>query len=188
MTLMTTGSTPSAAGYSEKSDASGPSAGVSPRLRLRAKLKDKKKLVHPDNNLCKENAEPSGPRSRLFQYKVKIPNVGETIIFASNPAELRIKLRMSIMPKLRPGIEIERILPANAAKYWMDRRMNAMRNVNETKGDDSIQQDMARGKIAIEKKKVILKKQAMTKQLQQKTLKLKKQAKVGGVKQDVDAS
>tara|TARA_B100001250_G_scaffold162923_1_gene140084 strand:+ start:447 stop:1007 length:561 start_codon:yes stop_codon:yes gene_type:complete len=186
MTLMTTGSTPSAAGYSEKADASGPVAGVSPRLNLRAKIKDKKKLVHPDNKL-KENAEPSGERSRLFQYKVKIPNVGETIIFASNPAELRMKLRMSIMPKLRPGIEIERILPANAAKYWMDRRMNAMRNVNE-QGDDHIQQDMARGKIAIEKKKVILKKQAMQKQLQQKTLKLKKQAKVGGVKQDVDAS
>ena len=187
MTLMTTGSTPSAAGYSEKSDPTGPVAGVSPRINFRAKVKDKKKLVHPDNKL-KENAEPSGPRSRLFQYKVKIPNVGETIIFASNPAELRIKLRMSIMPKLRPGIEIERILPANAAKYWMDRRMNAMRNVNEVKGDDAMQQDMARGKIAIEKKKVMLKKQAMQKQLQQKTLKLKKQANVGGVRQDVDAS
>ena len=57
---MTTGSTPSAAGYSEKSDPTGPVAGVSPRINFRAKVKDKKKLVHPDNKL-KENAEPSGP-------------------------------------------------------------------------------------------------------------------------------
>ena len=172
-------------GYTGADSASGPTAGYDPVQRFRGKIKkkDAKKLVAPGNKL-KEGIEM---RSRLFQYKVKIPNVGETIIFASSPAELKMKLRMSIMPKLRPGIEIERILPANAAKYWMDRRMNAMRNVNE-QGDDHIQQDMARGKIAIEKKKVILKKQAMQKQLQQKTLKLKKQAKVGGVKQDVDAS
>ena len=64
-------------------------------------------------------------KSRLFQYKVKIPNVGETILFANSPAELKMKLRMSIMPNLRSGIEIERILPANAAKYFMDRRMKA---------------------------------------------------------------
>ena len=67
----------------------------------------------------------------------------------------------------------------------IDRDMNVSL-VNEVKGDDAMQQDMARGKIAIEKKKVMLKKQAMQKQLQQKTLKLKRQAKVGGVKQDAD--
>ena len=44
---------------------------------------------------------------------------------------------------------------------------------------DKENQQMAAGKIAIEKKKVLLKKQALQKQLQLKTQKLKKQVRAG---------
>ena len=94
-------------GYTGADAATGPTAGYDPVQRFRGKVKkkDAKKLVMPGNKL-KENMEM---KSRLFQYKVKIPNVGETILFASSPAELKMKLRMSIMPNLRSGIEIETV-------------------------------------------------------------------------------
>ena len=86
---------------------------------------------------------------------------------------------MSIMPNLRSGIEIERILPANAAKYFMDRRMDAMRNIQSESSEDAMKKQMAMGKIAIEKKKIMLKKQQLQKQLQLKTQNLKKQVRAG---------
>tara|TARA_Y100001970_G_scaffold127354_1_gene157340 strand:+ start:2454 stop:3005 length:552 start_codon:yes stop_codon:yes gene_type:complete len=176
MTLMTTGSTPSAAGYSEKSDATGPVAGVSPIMKMRAKVKDKKKLVMPGNKMKEDidRINPHGP-NRLFQYKVNIPEVGETIVYANSPAELRQKLRLIINPRFREGIDIERIFPGQAAQFFMQKRMQFMRN----EAVDKENQQMAQGKIAIEKKKVLLKKQALQKQLQLKTQKLKKQVRAG---------
>ena len=175
---MTTGSTPSAAGYSEKSDPSGPVAGVSPVMKMRAKVKDKKKLVMPGNKMKEDidRLNPHGP-NRLFQYKVNIPGVGETIVYANSPAELRQKLRLIINPRFREGIDIERIFPGQAAQFFMQKRMKFMRN--ESVENDKENQQMAQGKIAIEKKKVLLKKQALQKQLQLKTQKLKKQVRVG---------
>ena len=174
--LQTTGSTPSAAGYSEKSDASGPVAGVSPVMRMRAKLKDRKKLVMPGNKMKEsiDRLNPGGP-NRLFQYKINIPGVGETIVYASSPAELRQKMRLLINPRYRGDIEIERIFPGQAAQFFMQKRMQFMRNEQVDKEN----QQMAQGKIAIEKKKVLLKKQALQKQLQLKTQKLKKQVRAG---------
>ena len=176
MTLMTTGSTPSAAGYSEKSDPTGPVAGVSPVMKMRAKVKDKKKLVMPGNKMKEDidRVNPHGP-NRLFQYKVNIPGVGETIVYANSPAELRQKLRLIINPRFREGIDIERIFPGQAAQFFMQKRMKFMRN----EAVDKENQQMAAGKIAIEKKKVLLKKQALQKQLQLKTQKLKKQVRAG---------
>tara|TARA_B100001250_G_scaffold363498_1_gene342864 strand:- start:77 stop:634 length:558 start_codon:yes stop_codon:yes gene_type:complete len=174
--LQTTGSTPSAAGYSEKSDASGPVAGVSPRMRMRAKIKDIKKLVMPGNKM-KESIDRLNPggTNRLFQYKLTIPEVGDTIVYASSPAELRQKMRMLINPRFRGDVEIERIFPGQAAQYFMQKRMKFMRN----EAVDKENQQMAQGKIAIEKKKVLLKRQALQKQLQLKTQKLKKQVRAG---------
>ena len=83
------------------------------------------------------------------------------------------------MPNLRSGIEIERILPANAAKYFMDRRMSAMKNIQYESSEDQMKQQMAQSKIAIEKKKIMLKKQQLQKQLQLKTQNLKKQVRSG---------
>ena len=174
--LQTTGSTPSAAGYSEKSDASGPVAGVAPRMRMRAKIKDIKKLVMPGNKM-KESIDRLNPggTNRLFQYKLTIPEVGDTIVYASSPAELRQKMRMLINPRFRGDVEIERIFPGQAAQYFMQKRMKFMRN----EAVDKENQQMAQGKIAIEKKKVLLKRQALQKQLQLKTQKLKKQVRAG---------
>ena len=86
---------------------------------------------------------------------------------------------MSIMPKYRGDISIERILPANAGKFFMDKRMKHMRNVQEEAGDTQMKQKQAQMKIAIEKKKVQMKKQELAKQLQMKTQQLKKQARAG---------
>ena len=178
--LQTTGSTPSAAGYSEKSDASGPVAGVSPVMRMRAKLKDRKKLVMPGNKM-KESIDRlnTGGTNRLFQYKLTIPEVGDTIVYASSPAELRQKMRMLINPRFRGDVEIERIFPGQAAQYFMQKRMQFMRNESTNEQVDKENQQMAQGKIAIEKKKVLLKRQALQKQLQLKTAKLKKQVRAG---------
>ena len=38
---------------------------------------------------------------------------------------------MAIMPKYRSGINIERIMPGGAAKFFMDKRMKQMKNVKE---------------------------------------------------------
>ena len=52
-------------------------------------------------------------------------------MYANSPAELARKLRMVIAPMHRGNIEIERIMPANAAKFFMDKRMKHMRNVRD---------------------------------------------------------
>tara|TARA_R100000458_G_scaffold52076_1_gene53345 strand:+ start:259 stop:801 length:543 start_codon:yes stop_codon:yes gene_type:complete len=160
-------------GFSGSANAKGPVAGFDPVMKFRKKVQKRKKIK--EATTCpRDNHKPS----RLFQYKVKIPGVGETIIFANNPAELKMKLRMSIMPHLRSSIEIERILPVNAAKYFMNRRMNAMKNVDEEL-EQKFKNQQAQQKIAIEKKKIQLKKQQLQKQLQVKTQSLKKQARAG---------
>ena len=84
---------------------------------------------------------------------------------------------MVIMPAHRSGVSIERIMPGNAAKFFMDKRMKHMRNVNEN--EQQMKNQMAQQKIAIEKKKVMMKKQELQKQLQMKTANLKKQARAG---------
>ena len=175
MTVMTAGT----GGFSSNAAATGPNAGYDPVLNFRKKVKktkEDKKLVAPGNKLGESRENPTQP-SRLFQYKVNIPEVGETIIYANSPAELQRKLRMVIMPAHRSGVSIERIMPGNAAKFFMDKRMKHMRNVNEN--EQQMKNQMAQQKIAIEKKKVMMKKQELQKQLQMKTANLKKQARAG---------
>ena len=160
-------------GFSGSADAKGPNAGFDPVMKFRKKVQKRKKLQ-------KESKENPKEPSKLYQYKVNIPTVGETIIYANSPAELKMKLRMSIMPKYRGDISIERILPANAGKFFMDKRMKHMRNVQEQSGGDAqMKAKQAQMKIAIEKKKVQMKKQELAKQLQMKTQQLKKQARAG---------
>ena len=147
-------------GFSGSADAKGPNAGFDPVMKFRKKVQKRKKLQ-------KESRENPTEPSKLYQYKVNIPTVGETIIYANSPAELKMKLRMSIMPKYRGDISIERILPANAGKFFMDKRMKHMRNVQEEAGGDTqMKQKQAMMKIAIEKKKVQMKKQELAKQLE----------------------
>ena len=121
-------------GFSGSAEATGPNAGYDPVMKFRKKLKkskEDKKLVMPGNKLGESKENPTQP-SRLFQYKVNIPEVGETIIYAQSPAELRQKLRLLINYRYRGDISIERIMPANAAKFFMDKRMKHMRNIQDT--------------------------------------------------------
>jgi len=174
-------------GFTGADAAEGPTAGYDPVMKFRKKVKkgkDDKKLVMPGNKLGESKENPTQP-SKLYQYKVNIPEVGETVIYANSPAELQRKLRMIIMPSHRKDIKIERIMPAAAGKLFMDKRMKHMRNVQEANGDASMKQQQATNKIAIEKKKIMLKKQELQKQLQMKTSQLKKQARVGA---EIDAT
>ena len=167
-------------GFSNSAAKEGPVAGFDPVLKMRGKLKNIKK-----KKCCEETdrVNPKGP-SRLFQYKINVPEVGETIVFANSPAELRMKLRMAIMPKYRSGINIERIMPGGAAKFFMDKRMKHMKNIQtESANDQQMKNQMNQQKIQNMKKKVMLKKQELQKQLQLKTQQLKKQARTG-VEQD----
>jgi septin family protein len=85
---------------------------------------------------------------------------------------------MVIAPQHRADIKLERIMPGEAGKFFMDKRMKHMRNVKE-QADQQMKQQMAQQKIAIEKKKIMMKKQELQKQLQLKTQQLKKQARAG---------
>ena len=69
-------------------------------------------------------------------------------------------------------------MPAAAGQYFMNRRMKAMKNVDEEL-EQKFKNQQAQQKIAIEKKKIQLKKQQLQKQLQVKTQSLKKQARAG---------
>ena len=188
MTVMTAGT----GGFSGSADATGPNAGYDPVIKFRKKLKkskDEKRLVAPGNKVggdklgeSKEN--PSMP-SRLFQYKVTLPEVGETIVYANSPAELRQKLRLLINYRYRGDINIERIMPAAAGKFFMDKRQKALRNVNE-QDEKQMQQQMTQQQIANEKKKVQLKSAEMQKQLQKKVQSLKNKQRIGGAQATVD--
>ena len=125
------------------------------------------------------------PRTHLYQYKVTIPEVGETVIYAASPAELSRKLRMVIAPQHRANIKLERIMPGEAGKFFMDKRSKHMRNVAE-QDEKQMQQQMTQQQIANEKKKVDLKKMEMQKQLQKKIQSLKNKQRVGGAQATVD--
>ena len=165
-------------GFTGADAAKGPTAGYDPVMKFRGKLKkkDAKKLVAPGNKLGESKENPTMP-SRLFQYKVDIPEVGETVIFANSPAELRQKLRLLINPRYRGNISIERIYPGEAGKFFMDKRQKALRNVNEN--EQAMKNQMAQQKISMEKKKIQLKQKELAKQLSMKTAQIKKQARAG---------
>ena len=79
--------------------------------------------VEENDPLRPSHAAPN----KLFQYKVNLPEVGETIVYANSPAELMIKLRLLVNPRLRGGIKIDRILPYDAYKFYTDKRAKALR-------------------------------------------------------------
>ena len=59
-------------GFSGSAAATGPNAGYDPVIKFRKKIKKKK--------IQKESRENPTEPSKLYQYKVTIPTVGETII------------------------------------------------------------------------------------------------------------
>ena len=142
--MMTTGTANGAAGFSDKADHTGPNAGISPILKFRKKIAKRKKL--------KEGIEM---KNGLFQYKVSLPEVGETIVYANNPSELRQKLRLLINYRYRGDIKIERIMRGDAGKFFMDKRAKHLRN--ESTDQKQMQQQLTRQKHTLEKKKANLK-------------------------------
>ena len=113
-----------------------------------------------------------------------MPEVGETVVYASNPAELRMKLRLLINYRYRGDIKIERIMPGNAAKFFMDKRMTHMKNIPEQADEKQMKSQLTRDKIMIDKKKANLKIKQIRTQLQKKTAQLKAKGRVGGNTQD----
>ena len=187
--MMTTG-TAGGAGFSHKAAATGPNAGIDPIMNFKKKVQKRKKKMKEDNEIDRPivvDRQVPGGRSRLFQYRVKIPKGGiDTIIYANNPAELRQKLRLLVNYRYRGDISVERIMPGAAGKFFMNKRSKHMKNVNES-DDQKQQQAIVQQKTALEKKKVMIKKMALQKQLQSKVQDMKKKARVGGVKGEADS-
>ena len=181
-------------GFTGGDTATGPTAGFDPVLKMRAKRKALKGLVAPGNKLSdgKKKVKESvtavnklAPKSSLFQYKVSLPEIGSTVVYASNPAELRQKLRLLINYRYRGDITIERILPGDAGKFFMDKRQKHLKNVKE-QADQQMKQQMTRQQIGLEKTKSNQKIVQIRKELQKKTASLMKKQRAGGAQATVD--
>ena len=160
------------------------------RKKAFKRIKDQPYVSEYRKQKAKNKKQVKENYSRLFQYKVTIPEVGETIIYANSPAELRQKMRLLINPRYRGEIDIERVFPGEAAKFYMDKRMKAMRNIPEATEDPGadaakkaesqqkkqLAQKQVQQKIAAEKKKIALKKQEMQRALQVKIAAMKRGA------------
>ncbi|WAX22935.1 hypothetical protein [Synechococcus phage S-M1] len=190
MTIATAGT----GGFGGDAAAEGPNAGYDPVMKFRKKLKDKKKEkrgyhVMPDGTMMPgevhESRENPNQPSRLFQYKVTVPEIGETILYANSPAELAQKMRILVNPRYRGDIKIERILPGEAGKFFMDKRMKHMRNVKE-QADQQMQAQMTRQQINLEKQKADDKIKQIRMELQKKTQALMKKQRAGGAQATVD--
>ena len=183
MTVMTAGT----GGFGGDAAAEGPNAGYDPVMKFRKKLKktkEDKKLVMPGNKLGESKENPTMP-SRLFQYKVSIPEVGETVIYAASAAELRQKMRLLVNYRYRGEVKIERIMPGEAGKFFMDKRMKHMRNVKE-QTDQAMKAQMTRQQINLEKQKADDKIKQIRLELQKKTQALMKKQRAGGAQATVD--
>ena len=164
-------------GFTGASDPKGPTAGFDPVMKFRKKIKDQLQIAK--RKKLKEGIEM---KNGLFQYKVSLPEVGETIVYANNPAELRQKLRLLINYRYRGDIKIERIMRGDAGKFFMDKRAKHLRN--ESTDEKQMQRQLTLQKTQLEKKKAILKIKNIRKQLQKKTQQLKAKGRVGGNTQD----
>ena len=174
-------------GFSGSAAATGPNAGYDPVMKFRKRLrktKEDKKLVAPGNKLGESKENPSTP-SRLFQYKVTLPEVGETVVYASSPAELMQKMRLLVNYRYRGDIKIERIMPAAAGKFFMDKRAKHLRNVKEA-ADKQMQAQMTRQQVNLEKQKADDKIKQIRMELQKKTQALMKKQRAGGAQATVD--
>ena len=209
-TVMTVGT----GGFGGSAAAGGPVAGLDPMLDFRKKMakaiKDHPYAIDYKSKRKKAKAVKEGldrhhhQVAHLYQYKVKIPTVGDTIIFGNSEAELRMKLRLLVNPRYQGALEVERIFPSAAGNFYNQKRIKAYKNLPEAtmmkpmgpapeesagagaklaKQADAIKKQSAaqqvQAKVAIEKKKIDLKKQEMQKSLQMKISAMKKGAASG---------
>ena len=113
-------------GFTGGDAAKGPTAGYDPVMKFRGKIAKKKKIRESLQENCPRDGQMIRP---LFQYRVSMPEIGETILFANSPAELTQKLRLLFNPRKRAQISIERIMPMEAAKFFQAKKEKHLRNV-----------------------------------------------------------
>ena len=91
-----------------------------------------KKAASKKKGLSAMKEAASAPQDQpvgLYQYKVTVPEMGTTIIYASSPAELMIKFRMLFNPRFIKQIKIERISPHKAGELFYVKRLKHLRNI-----------------------------------------------------------
>ena len=92
----------------------------------------KKKPAKKKNKLSsmgESAAAPCDRPSRLYQYKVTVPEMGTTIIYGSSPNDLMVKFRMLFNPRFIRQIKIERVSPFEAGELFYDKRLKHIRNI-----------------------------------------------------------
>lgn len=90
----------------------------------------KKRAKKSQLSSMKESAAaPCDRPSRLYQYKVTVPEMGTTIIYGSSPNDLMVKFRMLFNPRFIRQIKIERVSPFEAGELFYDKRLKHIRNI-----------------------------------------------------------
>jgi len=97
------------------------------QLRKKTVNQAAKGAAQGENEVQEGVVDRFAPKHNLLQYKLNIPGVGETVVTAASPAELRQKMRILINPRFRADVEIERILPYDAYKFFTDKRAKALK-------------------------------------------------------------
>ena len=89
----------------------------------------KKKKMSGSISMPESAAAPQDQPVGLYQYKVTVPEMGTTIIYAASPAGLMIKFRMLFNPRFIKQIKIERISPHKAGELFYVKRLKHLRNI-----------------------------------------------------------
>ena len=95
-----------------------------------ALLKKKRQQKNKLSSIGESAAAPCDRPSRLYQYKVTVPEMGTTIIYGSSPNDLMVKFRMLFNPRFIRQIKIERVSPFEAGELFYDKRLKHIRNIN----------------------------------------------------------
>lgn len=135
-----------------------------------------------------------------YPFLVSLPNIGDTIVYAKSPTELKTKLRKYIK-QVDDNIKMKRLLPNEVIDFFTQKRLKAMRGIkestmiNEQEGQDPQQQRQdqmknaaaqrveAQKRIALAKKQaaqnLAAKKQEMQRNIARQSKGLQQQAKTG---------
>lgn len=135
-----------------------------------------------------------------YAFLVSLPNIGDTIVYAKSPTELKTKLRKYIK-QVDDNIKMKRLLPNEVIDFFTQKRLKAMRGIkesvmiNEEEVQDQQQQRQdqmknaaaqrveAQKRVALAKKQaaqnLAAKKQEMQRNLARQSKGLQQQAKTG---------
>jgi hypothetical protein len=146
---MSTGSTATAAGFSDQSDENGPTAGMSQPLGgLRGKprgrgpkLKKQKYKCRTDeigNKICTTEAHLMGDSkkvkimsgvhdTRYWPHIVELDGTPGTdfVFYGRSPADVKLRLRKIYRPEQHKNMKVKRISPGEAIKYHWNKKLEA---------------------------------------------------------------